>query len=152
MNGDDAAARFRVGQADVEALEPARAQQRPVDDLQPVGSTDDEHLDVGPESIHLGEDLGDHRVASAAAAVVGGAATGRDGVELVEYDDRGGVPAGLGEKLPDLALALADILVGDLGPGHYLDRRVHARSEEHTSELQSPCNLVCRLLLEKKKK
>src|SRR5256885_6109720 len=28
----------------------------------------------------------------------------------------------------------------------------HGRSEEHTSELQSPCNLVCRLLLEKKKK
>src|SRR5256885_12183870 len=27
----------------------------------------------------------------------------------------------------------------------------HWRSEEHTSELQSPCNLVCRLLLEKKK-
>src|SRR5256885_12429514 len=35
-----------------------------------------------------------------------------------------------------------------------LDRALaHAgpRSEEHTSELQSPCNLVCRLLLEKKK-
>src|SRR5256885_6919645 len=30
--------------------------------------------------------------------------------------------------------------------------RVRQRSEEHTSELQSPCNLVCRLLLEKKKK
>src|SRR3989454_3821765 len=30
--------------------------------------------------------------------------------------------------------------------------QVLARSEEHTSELQSPCNLVCRLLLEKKKK
>src|SRR2546426_7832803 len=29
--------------------------------------------------------------------------------------------------------------------------RAQARSEEHTSELQSPCNLVCRLLLEKKK-
>src|SRR5256885_6776405 len=28
---------------------------------------------------------------------------------------------------------------------------VKSRSEEHTSELQSPCNLVCRLLLEKKK-
>src|SRR5256885_6117693 len=28
---------------------------------------------------------------------------------------------------------------------------VRRRSEEHTSELQSPCNLVCRLLLEKKK-
>src|SRR5256885_5208106 len=33
--------------------------------------------------------------------------------------------------------------------GHGVDQ---ARSEEHTSELQSPCNLVCRLLLEKKKK
>src|SRR5688500_20339543 len=29
---------------------------------------------------------------------------------------------------------------------------MNRRSEEHTSELQSPCNLVCRLLLEKKKK
>src|SRR2546426_7126184 len=33
-------------------------------------------------------------------------------------------------------------------PHGYLKRE---RSEEHTSELQSPCNLVCRLLLEKKK-
>src|SRR3989454_4093098 len=31
------------------------------------------------------------------------------------------------------------------------ERIPHVRSEEHTSELQSPCNLVCRLLLEKKK-
>src|SRR5256885_10555542 len=30
-------------------------------------------------------------------------------------------------------------------------QRLAVRSEEHTSELQSPCNLVCRLLLEKKK-
>src|SRR5256885_12707105 len=33
-----------------------------------------------------------------------------------------------------------------------LDDGDAVRSEEHTSELQSPCNLVCRLLLEKKKK
>src|SRR2546426_9041326 len=32
------------------------------------------------------------------------------------------------------------------------DQGQQRRSEEHTSELQSPCNLVCRLLLEKKKK
>src|SRR2546426_9338525 len=32
-----------------------------------------------------------------------------------------------------------------------LDIAMPKRSEEHTSELQSPCNLVCRLLLEKKK-
>src|SRR5256885_9239714 len=39
-------------------------------------------------------------------------------------------------------------------PRRFLHRlaRGHHRSEEHTSELQSPCNLVCRLLLEKKKK
>src|SRR5205807_10362260 len=35
------------------------------------------------------------------------------------------------------------------GEGARVNRRV-GRSEEHTSELQSPCNLVCRLLLEKK--
>src|SRR2546426_1638447 len=45
------------------------------------------------------------------------------------------------------------------GNGHAMDARdilyekmTPERSEEHTSELQSPCNLVCRLLLEKKKK
>src|SRR5256885_7413075 len=41
------------------------------------------------------------------------------------------------------------------GPPVYLIKykfqRLKTRSEEHTSELQSPCNLVCRLLLEKKK-
>src|SRR5256885_11117312 len=36
--------------------------------------------------------------------------------------------------------------------GSELDTLFSERSEEHTSELQSPCNLVCRLLLEKKKK
>src|SRR2546426_2533421 len=39
----------------------------------------------------------------------------------------------------------------DGGDFAVLDQHL-ARSEEHTSELQSPCNLVCRLLLEKKKK
>src|SRR5256885_5250758 len=43
------------------------------------------------------------------------------------------------ENLYDMTYALQDHKPGD-------------RSEEHTSELQSPCNLVCRLLLEKKKK
>src|SRR2546426_2307821 len=56
---------------------------------------------------------------------------------------------------------------GALAPGHHrtqlqrfasdhrsgaAGRRKGSRSEEHTSELQSPCNLVCRLLLEKKKR
>src|SRR2546426_7576620 len=37
-----------------------------------------------------------------------------------------------------------------VGSGVVIER--DGRSEEHTSELQSPCNLVCRLLLEKKKR
>src|SRR5256885_8554179 len=39
-----------------------------------------------------------------------------------------------------------------VGPAQRGERQILLRSEEHTSELQSPCNLVCRLLLEKKKK
>src|SRR2546426_9320682 len=44
------------------------------------------------------------------------------------------------------ALGRADDRDGPKSSGH------DVRSEEHTSELQSPCNLVCRLLLEKKKR
>src|SRR5256885_3678755 len=65
----------------------------------------------------------------------------------------------------DAMLERANAAIADFGGGTRLGsslgelRRLHARhrvsglvrSEEHTSELQSPCNLVCRLLLEKKK-
>src|SRR2546426_3747816 len=50
------------------------------------------------------------------------------------------VPAGCGSRRLERARAAC------------LARVAGGRSEEHTSELQSPCNLVCRLLLEKKKK
>src|SRR5437763_7255436 len=44
-------------------------------------------------------------------------------------------------------------ILGVMEPAGYVARRTHLlRSEEHTSELQSPMYLVCRLLLEKKKK
>src|SRR2546426_7939539 len=52
-----------------------------------------------------------------------------------------------GVVLPDGSIAKVQL---DLDALQALSR--DARSEEHTSELQSPCNLVCRLLLEKKKK
>src|SRR5690348_17767515 len=46
------------------------------------------------------------------------------------------------------------VMHGDAHPGNVYFRNGEAglRSEEHTSELQSPVHLVCRLLLEKKKK
>src|SRR5256885_13071785 len=51
-------------------------------------------------------------------------------------------------------MILTSAAVVAVGLGAYGLGRVYppTRSEEHTSELQSPCNLVCRLLLEKKKK
>src|SRR2546426_7720094 len=60
-------------------------------------------------------------------------------------------------SLPGRQTKLAGtVIFGKLGQTAHLFRRhddeTNARSEEHTSELQSPCNLVCRLLLEKKKK
>src|SRR5256885_5265096 len=66
--------------------------------------------------------------------------------------------AGLGAAWALLALAVARPLAAQLPQadeafrrGDYRAERLVRRSEEHTSELQSPCNLVCRLLLEKKK-
>src|SRR5256885_11979813 len=52
-----------------------------------------------------------------------------------------------------LAASRRSVPLHDSGPGAALPQwndRPLCRSEEHTSELQSPCNLVCRLLLEKK--
>src|SRR5256885_3860722 len=47
---------------------------------------------------------------------------------------------------------LAQQIYRDLKAAGFIETRtIEQRSEEHTSELQSPCNLVCRLLLEKKK-
>src|SRR5688500_19386520 len=44
---------------------------------------------------------------------------------------------------------IADRLLGRVQRARQTDAQVFGRSEEHTSELQSPCNLVCRHLLEK---
>src|SRR5256885_9374798 len=59
---------------------------------------------------------------------------------------------------PNLSFSAAHIFLGlsnddhlhELSENEAFTRLIDCRSEEHTSELQSPCNLVCRLLLEKK--
>src|SRR2546426_8004887 len=55
-------------------------------------------------------------------------------------------------RIVSLPGPLARALLWTIGSLAHLAGRATVRSEEHTSELQSPCNLVCRLLLEKKKK
>src|SRR2546426_4303547 len=50
------------------------------------------------------------------------------------------------------AVAVLRVAADHVGGLEHDARDRVVRSEEHTSELQSPCNLVCRLLLEKKKK
>src|SRR5256885_4042856 len=52
----------------------------------------------------------------------------------------------------DVRQAAFDVALEVTGLDANLQQNIEGRSEEHTSELQSPCNLVCRLLLEKKKK
>src|SRR3989454_6426471 len=70
----------------------------------------------------------------------------RDGVEALAF---------LRHEAPYEAAPRPDLLLLDLNlpklDGRDVLLRIRERSEEHTSELQSPCNLVCRLLLEKKK-
>src|SRR5256885_13120370 len=58
-----------------------------------------------------------------------------------------------GSELQDNGVATHSREIHRLGTHdlHAIGAVVAARSEEHTSELQSPCNLVCRLLLEKQK-
>src|SRR5256885_4537404 len=57
---------------------------------------------------------------------------------------------GLAFRMDDVPLPLRPVLAGPRAAAATMHAlREALRSEEHTSELQSPCNLVCRLLLEK---
>src|SRR3712207_8742952 len=68
----------------------------------------------------------------------------RSGVGVGDHRDRSGVD--------DDPLELVQVQAEGVGQHRLDDVAVAARSEEHTSELQSRQYLVCRLLLEKKKK
>src|SRR2546426_2457614 len=64
---------------------------------------------------------------------------------------RSGLALGVADRVATGAGGVTALpLVRERGGGA-VPAAVARRSEEHTSELQSPCNLVCRLLLEKKK-
>src|SRR5256885_1314741 len=72
---------------------------------------------------------------------------------MVRLDSEGAFVANLSERDP-IWVAEQPVRSGQevgLPLGARIRIGAYTRSEEHTSELQSPCNLVCRLLLEKKK-
>ncbi len=121
VHPDDLPAGILLRKVDSDRPEPARPQQSVIDQIDPVGRTDDQNWHLGPETVQLGEQLGHDRVARPAAAVVPAGAPGRDRVELVEDDHGRGVAAGLGEQFTDLAFALPDIHVGDLRPADHQD-------------------------------
>src|SRR2546426_8614062 len=81
--------------------------------------------------------------------------TDKSGEEIVQqlyaFDDKGGRKVALRpEMTPTLARMVGAHAQALKKPIRWFSIP-QLRSEEHTSELQSPCNLVCRLLLEKKK-
>src|SRR2546430_4249530 len=74
---------------------------------------------------------------------------------LFRSDRRGSGPTAGGSRHPTVAGGRGETDDGRRTPDRRRDvvaRRLRTRSEEHTSELQSQSNLVCRLLLEKKNK
>src|SRR5258708_17769893 len=73
-------------------------------------------------------------------------------ITVLSVRDRPGVAAAIFEPLGAAGISV-DVIVQNVGHSGRTDLTfsVAERSEEHTSELQSPDHLVCRLLLEKKK-
>src|SRR5256885_5543932 len=73
------------------------------------------------------------------------------------FRSHAGQERGAGKRAERMRRHRLGVIDAPCGPGIEVRRPrirvagIAARSEEHTSELQSPCNLVCRLLLEKKK-
>src|SRR2546426_8931620 len=74
---------------------------------------------------------------------------------LLEVYPAGATPKALQNHLDYMRYNVSDddleFDLAYLDEKHFISIEIGERSEEHTSELQSPCNLVCRLLLEKKK-
>src|SRR2546426_2652812 len=79
-------------------------------------------------------------------------ATSRTFLAVKRHVRVGLAPAGRVNGWPTSVFAMIGTVVSDFAACTRREvRHDRPRSEEHTSELQSPCNLVCRLLLEKKK-
>mmetsp|Transcript_5471 Transcript_5471/g.9487 ORF Transcript_5471/g.9487 Transcript_5471/m.9487 type:complete len:583 (+) Transcript_5471:685-2433(+) len=113
---EDVEAGALVGERDVDQLVQAtRAHDRRVDDVWPVRRTNDEHVLLGADTVHLGKNLVDDTVASAASIARAAASSAGDRVELIEEQHAGGRTARLVEKLADVGLGLTEPHGEELG-------------------------------------
>ena len=114
---------FMSGRVDGDLpVEPARAQQRRVEDVGPVGGRDQDDVGLDVEAVHLDEQLVQRLLALVVAAAHAGAAVPADGVDLVDEDDRRGVRLGLLEQVADPAGADADEHLDEVGAGDRVER------------------------------
>ena len=105
-------------------VEPARAEERGVEDVGPVGGRDDDHAVAGLEAVHLDEQLVERLLALVVAAAEAGAAVSSDRVDLVDEDDRRRPLPGLIEEVADAAGADADEHLDEVGSGDGEERHV----------------------------
>ncbi len=105
-----------VGQLDIDlAVEAARAQQRRVQDVGPVGGRHHDHAQVGLEAVHLDQHLVQGLLALVVAAAQAGAALAADGVDFIDEDDAGRVLLGVLEHVAHAGRAHADEHFDEIG-------------------------------------
>ncbi len=97
------------------AVEPARAQERRVEDVRTVGGRDHDHVRVGVEAVHLDQDLVEGLLALVVRAAETGAALATDRVDLVDEDDARRVALCLLEQVPHPGCADANEHLHELG-------------------------------------
>ena len=113
MNPENLQAAGRAGHANLDlAIEASGTPQRRVEDLGDVGRAEDDHLSPRDEAVHQPKQLRDDALFHLADHF---GALGRHGVDLVDEDDRRGVPGRLFEHVAELGLALPVELAHDLG-------------------------------------
>ena len=120
---EDLVAAGEVGGVDADLpVEAARAQQRRVEDVGPVGGRDQDDAAADVEAVHLDEQLVEGLLALVVAAAHAGAAVPADGVDLVDEDDRRGVLLGLLEQVADPGGADTDEHLDEVGAGDRVER------------------------------
>ena len=124
VHGEDLLAAVDVGaRHDHLAVEAARAQQRRIEHVGPVGRGDDDDAFIGLEAVHLDQQLVQRLLALVIAVAEAGAAMAADGVDLVDEDDARRRFLGLLEHVAHAAGADADehldeVRAGDGEEGH----------------------------------